>query len=137
MKKNPNLWQKYFNKAVEYYKNARVKLRGLSVEYNHYKDAKMLQESAGLCWLAVLSSLQGFFVSSGILPKNMPKSADGYGALLSKFKHKDGKLMKAFWLTYYDIHQHVYYEGNTHVLIVKEGFQRAKFVIEKLTRIKL
>jgi hypothetical protein len=137
MKKNPNLWQRYFNKAVEYYKNAKTELKQIPIEGKIYKDEKAVRRAAGLCYCGILEAIKGFLTKKGIDVQKKLKSADAYRFLLSQHKEIDGKLLSCFEEAVKIVHVYACYWGGRDTEVVKTGFERAKFVIEKLTRVKL
>lgn len=133
---NTEKGQKYCEKAVLYYRNAREELRRIPVKDGFYVDEKHLRRAAGVCWLAVRDAAKGFLLKHGVSGKHL-RSADAYRHLLLKYAKVDGKLIKSYESASELVHVAVYYEGLADVDAVKLGFERARFVIEKLTASKV
>jgi hypothetical protein len=134
--KGSNSWERHSEKALHYYQNAREEIRRIPIEDGFYTDEKALRKAAGICWLAVAEAASGFLTRRGIEAKKL-RSADAYRHLLSQHKEIDGKFFKHYESALQLVHIAIYYQGFNVVDYVKAGFDHAKFVIEKLTRMKL
>jgi hypothetical protein len=126
-----------FNEAVRYYKNAKQILGQAEIQYNRYVDTKPVQESAGMAYLAMLKAIDGFLIESGIDPNHLPTSTVDYQLALKRFSARNGKVLAAFHTAREHLHVFGYYRGGTSVEMIKEGFESARFVIEKLSGKKM
>jgi hypothetical protein len=129
-------WEKHLENAALYYRNAREELRQVPIEGGFYADKKHLRRASGMCWLAVVDAARGFLIKQGI-PEKKLRSAEAYSFLLAGHPQFDGKLMKHFEAARYIVHIGVYYIGVTKINTVKDGFESARFVVEKLTGTRL
>lgn len=122
-----------FNEAVRFYKNAKRILGQAEIQYNRYVDTKPVQESAGTAYLAMLKAIDGFLIESGVDPNDLPTSTIDYQFALKKYSSRNGKVLAAFHTAREHLHVFGYYRGGTSVQMIKEGFESARFVIEKLS----
>lgn len=127
----------YFKEAVRFYKNARAILSRAKIEHNRYPDSKHVQESAGVAYLAMLKAIDGFLIENGVSPDALPTSVAEYQKALKKFSARDGKVLAAFNTAYENLHIFGYYRGGLGVQMIKEGFESARFVIERLSGQKI
>lgn len=127
----------YFKEADRFYKNAKQILSQANIEYNRYLDAKPVQESAGVAYLAMLKAIDGFLIENGVSADELPTSVTEYQKALKKFSARNGKVMAAFNTAYENLHIFAYCRRGLGVKLVKEGFDRVKFVIERLSGHKI
>lgn len=126
--------KEYFSKAKEYYKNAKKVLEDIPVEYDFYKNQKKVQKSAGICFLAMDFAIKGYLIKRGLDEKKvLSYTWDGLKFLLIKHSPMDGKFRKNLEIAYRIVYMDCYYRGVTYVKTVKEGYEKTKLVIEKLT----
>jgi len=126
-----------YAEAHRYYKNAKDTLRRSPIKGNAYQDMKYVQEACGTAYLAVLNALNGYLVERGMDPKKLPDSIEEYHAAFKKYLVHNGKVKGALSNVYEILHVFGYYKGFSTVDVVKIGFEKAKFLIEHLTRQKL
>lgn len=123
----------YFEEAHRFYENAKEILSKTEIEYDRYKDAKSVQEASGIAYLAMLKAIDGFLMENGVSPDKLPTSATEYQKALKKIPARDGKVLAAFNTAYENLHIFGYYRRGLGVKLIKEGFEKAKIVIEKLS----
>jgi hypothetical protein len=126
-----------FNEAVRFYENAKQILSQVEIQYNRYVDTKPVQESAGTAYLAMLKAIDGFLIESGVHPKDLPTSTVDYQLALKKYSSRNGKVLAAFRTAWENLHVFGYYRAGAGVQMIKEGFESARFVIEKLSGKKI
>ena len=128
----------FFQTAFEYYRNAKHILKETPIELGaFYKSRKNVQKGAGLCYLAIDNAIKGFLIESGVDEKNLPETWDGLKSQLFKYFRRNGKFRKELEIAYRIVHLSLYYHGETRVTLVKEGFEKAKQIIETLTKSKI
>ncbi len=132
MEKEPEI------EALKYYENAKQILEKAEPDYEIgvYDNIKYVQEAFGTLWLAILKAIDYALLKRGLTPKELPKSSETYGDYIKNYlSHRDGKLQKAFWNLYHQIHIAGYYRGDLRgIETIKDTFQLAKRFIEKLIK---
>ncbi|MEW6684740.1 MAG: DUF5618 family protein [Candidatus Edwardsbacteria bacterium] len=129
---------RYFHTAVEYYRNARHILKETPIELGaFYQSRKNVQKAAGLCFLALDNAVKGYLVKKGLDEKNLPETWDGLKFTLLKHFSHNGRFRKELEIAYRLVHLSLYYRGETRVILVKEGFDKAKTIIENLSKAKV
>lgn len=128
--------QEYYKEAYRYYKNAKERLKDAPIAYDRYQDLKPVREACGTCYLAMLLALDGYFLERGVNADKLPTSTDGYQELLKKFAVHNGKIKNAYFIVYENLHILGYYRGAGGVKVVKEGFEKAKLIIDTLGKHK-
>lgn len=130
-----NTYQKYFNKAKEYHKNAKEILKDIPIEYDFYTSQKKVQKSAGVCFLALDYAIKGYLIKKGLDEKKvLSYTWDGLKFLIIKHFPSNGKFRKDLEIAYRIVHIDCYYHGRTYVKTVKEGYEKTKLAIEKLSQ---
>jgi hypothetical protein len=76
------------------------------------------------------------FTTRGVSLDILPESTDGYWTLLNKYLVHNGKITDAFNSVWEILDVYGYYRGGTDVDVVKTGFNRAKLIIETLSKIR-
>ncbi len=130
---NPN---GYYQEAKRYLDNAKGHLKEAPIEYNRYQDAKPVREACGIGYLGVLLALDGYFLEQGISKDKLPDSTEGYEVLLKKCLVHNGKLRQSFYTVYENLHLLGYYRGGLSVDMIKDGFQKARLIIDILSKEK-
>ncbi len=122
--------------SLKYLENAKQLLRKSDIEDNTYLDLKYVQEACGTAYLAVLKAIDGYLISRGVNPKDLPQSVDGYRAAIRKFlAPRDGKLTREFESLYRALHIAGYYRGLLDTVpMVKEALNAARGFVEKIAR---
>lgn len=128
--------QEYYKEALRYYKNARERLKEARVQNDRYQDVKPVRESCATAYLAVLLTLDGYFLERGVDNEKLPDSTEGYWKNLRKYRVHNGKITDAFSIAYENLHLFGYYRGASDTHVVKSGFEKAKLIIDTLGRRK-
>jgi hypothetical protein len=124
----------YYQEAKRYFGNAKEHLKNVPIEYNRYQDAKPVREVCGIGYLGVLLALDGYFLEQGISKDKLPDSTEGYEALLKKCLVHNGKIRQSFYTVYENLHLLGYYRGGLSVDMIKDGFSKAKLIIDTLSK---
>ncbi|MCX6277930.1 MAG: DUF5618 family protein, partial [Bacteroidetes bacterium] len=93
------------------------------------------REAAGMVYLAALKALDVYLISTGIERGKLPKSIDGYWEIIRRKIPLNGKLTAALNTVYENMHVFAYYRGGTATLMIKEGFDNARKVIEMMDKL--
>jgi len=131
----PKSPQEAFAEAKALYKNARETLKKSPIEYDVYKEPKYVKEASAMAYLAALRAIDGYLLATGTSPDRLPTSIVEYEKALRKIP-RNGKLMAAFEVVYQNLHILGYYRGGVGVGMIKEGFAKAKLIIDALSAIK-
>ena len=123
------------SEAYRYLANAKETLGKSQIEYGRYCDSKYVREAAGMAYLAALKALDVYLISSGMERAKLPKSIDGYWDLIRRKIPLNGKLTAAVSTVYENMHILAYYRGGTSVVMVKDGFENARKVIEMISKL--
>lgn len=119
------------NASLRYFENAKSLLKNSLLENDTYTDVKYVQEGCGTAYLAVLKAIDEYLLARGLSEKDLPKSVEGYRAMLHKhLAMYNGKLTKKFEELYYELHIAGYYRGLLRGRnVIKEVFKEAeKFI---------
>ena len=125
------LMEKYYGEATRYMDNAKECLKKAKKEDNYYLDPKYVRMACGTAYNGVLLALDCFLTLRGIdSPKGKKrKSIEYYQENISKI---DKKILNTVNSTYEILHLWGYYDGITSVKVVKEGFDEADKIIDKI-----
>jgi len=123
--------EQYYNEAIRYMDNAKDCLKKAKKEDNYYHDQKYVKMACGVAYSGVLVALDGFLMLKGIhKPKGKErKSIEYYQSNITKI---DKKMLDYLNSAYQVLHLWGYYDGILVASIVKEGFDEAYKVIEKI-----
>ena len=123
--------EKYFNEAIRYMDNAKETLKDAKKDGNYYRDIKYVRTACGTAYNGVLIALDCFLVLKGIdKPKGKQrKSIEYYQSNLSKL---DRKILNYLNVAYKILHLSGYYDGIESVSVIKEGFDEAYKIIDKI-----
>ncbi|MEW6482371.1 MAG: DUF5618 family protein [bacterium] len=122
-----------FEEAKRYLANAKETLAKTRIEYDRYQDKKYVKEASAVAYLACLSAIDDYLLSIGTEKKKLPTSIEEYTKSLRKIPH-NGKLISALDTVYENLHILGYYRGGVDVEMIKSGFQKAKFIIDTLSK---
>jgi hypothetical protein len=122
-----------FSEAKRYLANAKETLSLSPIEYGIYKDKKYVKEASAMGYLSALAAIDGWLLSTNIKRDKLPTSIEEYEKAMKKIPH-NGKLMSALVVVYQNLHILGYYKGGVGVDMIKEGFQKAKLIIETLSK---
>jgi hypothetical protein len=121
-----------FNEAKEYFQNSKEILKSIPIEWGAYKNPKKVKEASALAYLSTLRAIDGYLLKRGKTPSQLPTSFPEYMKALKGLPH-DGKLMTALEIVYQNLHIFGYYRGGISVKMIKDGFQKAKIIIDTLS----
>ena len=124
--------EKYHGEATRYMDNAKEYLKNAKKEGNFYRDSKYVRTACGTAYNGVLIALDCFLILKGIHTpesKKVRKSIEYYQKELGKL---DGKMLDNLNGAYKILHLYGYYDGIEVVNVVKEGFDLANKIIEKI-----
>ena len=123
--------EKYYGEAVRFMDNAKECLLKAKKEDNYYRDTKYVKMACGTAYNGLLTALDGFLILKGInKPKGkMRKSIEFYQNHISKI---DQKMLNYLNSAYEILHLLGYYDGITKASVIKDGFEEAYKIIEKI-----
>ena len=123
--------EKYYGEAMRYMDNAGDCLKKAKKEGKFYNDPKYVKMACGTAYSGILVALDGFLLLKGIAkPKGKQrKSIDYYQSNIAKI---DKKMLDYFNSAYEILHLWGYYDGIGNVNVVKEGFDLANSLINKI-----
>ena len=132
MVEQQELKEKYYSEAVRYMDNAGEYLKSAKKEGHVYRDPKYVRTACGTAYSGVLIALDGYCILKGLHTSNskkVRKSIEYYQQNLAK---QDKKMLDNLNLAYKILHLYGYYDGIESVNVIKEGFNNAKAIIEKI-----
>ena len=122
----------YYGEAVRYMDNAKEDLKMAKKEGNYYRDPKYVRRACGTAYSGLLVALDGFFVLKGAhtsKSKKVRKSIEYYQSNITKI---DKKMLDNLNVAYKILHLFGYYDGIESASVVKEGFDEAFKIIDKI-----
>ena len=123
----------YYSEAMRYMDNAKECLKKTEIDINTrlYKDRKYVRMACGTAYSGVLIALDCFLILKGIHAPNkkVRKSIEYYQNNIGK---QDKKMLDILNEVYQILHLSGYYDGTKSVNVVKEGFNFAKIIIDKI-----
>ena len=120
---------KYYNEAIRYMDNAKETLKKAGKEDKFYLDKKYVKTACGTAYNGVLTALDGYLILKDIKKPKGRKSIEYYQDSITKI---DKKLLNYVNSAYEILHLVGYYDGNNTVSVIKEGFNMAYSIIEKI-----
>jgi len=125
------LKEKYYSEAIRYMDNAKEYLKNAKKEGSIYRDPKYVRTACGVAYNGLLIALDGFLILKGMdKPKGkLRKSIEYYQSSVTKI---DKKMLDYLNLAYKILHLSGYYDGIESVIVIKEGFDNAYKIIEKI-----
>jgi hypothetical protein len=129
------LREQHYSEAMRYMDNAKECLKKAKKEDGVYYDKKYVKMACGTAYNGVLEALDGYLELKGIeKPKGRGrKSIEYYQSNITKI---DKKMLNCLNSAYEILHLWGYYDGITTVSVVKDGFDYAYQIINKLKPIK-
>jgi len=122
--------EKYYSEAIRYMDNAREYLKNARKEDNFYHDKKYVKTACGTAYSGVLVALDGFLTLKDLKPKAKErKSIEFYQRNITRI---DKKMLDTLNSAYEILHLLGYYDGITSANVVKEGFNHAYALIDKI-----
>ena len=120
----------HYSEAMRYMDNAKEYLKSAQKEDNYYQDIKYVRTACGTAYSGLLVALEGFMKIKGYAPKGKDrKSIEYYQRNITKI---DKKMLNKLINAYQVLHLWGYYDGIMSVNILKEGFEEAYDMIEKI-----
>jgi hypothetical protein len=124
------LKQTSYAEAMRYMNNAKETLQKAKKEDNFYSDRKYVRTACGAAYNGVLLALDAYLMLKDVeLPKKRRRSINFYTLHVSKL---DRKLLNYLDTVYSALHLNGYYDGILNVPIIKEGFNAAYEIIDKI-----
>ena len=122
--------QKYYGEAMRYMDNAKEYLKNAQKDGDFYLDKKYVKTACGTAYSGLLVALDGFLQIKDIKPKRKErKSIEFYQSNITGI---DKKMLNTLNSAYEILHLLGYYDGITSVKVVKEGFELAYTLINKI-----
>ena len=123
--------EKYYNEAIRYINNAKECLVKADKDGKFYNDRKYVKMACGTAYSGVLVALDAYLTLKGIeKPKGKArKSIEYYQSAITNI---DKKMLNYLNSAYQILHLSGYYDGLQNVAVVKEGFDLANKIIEKI-----
>ena len=121
----------YYSEAVRYMDNAKEYLKNAQKEGDFYHDRKYVKTACGVAYSGMLMALDGFLTLKGVpKPKGkLRKSIEYYQSNITKI---DKKMLDYLNSAYEILHLWGYYDGITKASVVKDGFEVAYKIIDKI-----
>ena len=122
--------EKYHSQAMRYMENAKECLQKAQKNGKFYNDQKYVKMACGTAYSGLLEGLDGFLQIKGIKPKGKErKSIEYYQRNLTGI---DKKMLDTLISAYQVLHLWGYYDGIKKVAVLKEGFDDAYTLINKI-----
>ena len=131
IREQENVKEKYYSEAMRYMDNAKECLQKAQKEGIYYNDQKYVKMACGTAYSGMLVALDGFLtLKDVVLPKGKDrKSIEFYQNNLAKL---DRKMLNTLNSAYEVLHLWGYYDGITRVTVVRDGFEDAYLLIDKI-----
>ncbi|MDR0612798.1 MAG: DUF5618 family protein, partial [Dysgonamonadaceae bacterium] len=124
------LKQKSCAEAMRYMNNAKETLQKAKKEDNFYSDRKYVRTACGTAYNGVLIALDAYLTLKDVeIPKKKRQSIDFYTRNIGKI---DGKMLQHLNDAYDILHLSGYYDGILNAPVIKEGFNAAYDIIDKI-----
>ena len=122
---------KYYGEAMRYMDNAKECLAKAKKEDHYYLDPKYVKMACGTAYNGLLVALDGFLALKGVdaPPKKQRRSIEYYQGNIAKM---DRKMLNMLNSAYEILHLMGYYDGITKASVVKDGFDEAYKLINKI-----
>ena len=120
---------KYYNEAIRYMDNAKETLKKAGKEDKFYLDKKYVKTACGTAYNGVLTALDGYLILKEIKKPRGRRSIEYYQNSIAK---TDKKLLNYVNNAYDILHLSGYYDGINTVSVIKEGFNMAYYIIDKI-----
>ena len=125
------LKESYYSEAIRYMDNAKECLQKAKKEDGYYNDLKYVKMACGTAYSGLLVALDGFFLLKGLHKPNRKerKSIEHYQKNMANI---DKKMLNTLNGAYYILHLSGYYDGMNKASVIKDGFDEAYKIIEKI-----
>jgi hypothetical protein len=124
--------EKYYSEAIRYMDNAREYLKSAKKDGKFYRDPKYVKTACGTAYSGVLVALDGFFTLKGIHTSKSKKARRSIEYYQQNLAKQDKKMLDYLNSAYNILHLSGYYDGIESVNVIKEGFNLANALIEKI-----
>ncbi|GAP71298.1 hypothetical protein SAMD00024442_10_30 [Candidatus Symbiothrix dinenymphae] len=122
--------QNAYVESMRYMSNAKETLQKARKEDNFYADQKYVRSACGTAYSGMLLALDAHLKLKGVdMPTKKRRSIEFYTANVGKL---DGKLLKELNAAYSILHLSGYYDGIQVASVVKDGFDLAYSIIERI-----
>jgi hypothetical protein len=122
---------RYYNEANRYMDNAKEYLKNAQKDGKYYHDVKYVQTACGTAYNGLLIALDCFLMLNGAKkPKARERKSIEY--YQKNVGSQNRKMLDMLNSAYEILHLWGYYDGITNVSVVKEGFEDAYAIIEKI-----
>ena len=118
-----------YKEAMRYIENARDDLKQAGIDGKYYEDEKYVKSASGIAYSGVLKALDFYFDIKKVPKQKGRKSIEYYQKNLAKI---DKKLSKELNTAYTVLHLEGYYEGQTKIGLIEEGFDSAISIIDAI-----
>ena len=118
-----------YNEAMRYVENAKLQLKQAGKEDKYFYDEKYVKTACGTAYSGILVALDKLFDIKNMPKRRGRKSIEYYQNNLGQI---DNKLLKNLNTAYRILHLEGYYEGETKIKVIEEGFDSAITIIEAL-----
>lgn len=118
-----------YQEAMRYIENARETLKSAGKDGKFYEDEKYVKTACGTAYSAAIFALDRLFVIKNIPNRRRRKSIEYYQSGVSKI---DKKLLMHLNSTYRLLHLDGYYDGETSIAAIQDGFDHAISIIKAL-----
>jgi len=125
------LKEEYYEEAIRHMNNAKECLVKAKKEEKFYRDRKYVKMACGTAYSGVLVALDCFLMLKDIpAPKGkLRRSIEYYQLHLGQL---DRKMLDYLNGAYQTLHLYGYYDGTTVASVVKDGFDLAYAIIDKI-----
>ena len=122
---------KYYSEAMRYMDNATECLKKAKKEDGYYNDPKYVRMACGTAYSGLLIALDCFLILKGVHKPTAKerKSIEYYQKNITKI---DQKMLNGLNTAYKILHLWGYYDGIEKATVVKDGFDEAYKIIEKV-----
>ncbi|OFY65904.1 MAG: hypothetical protein A3H98_05440 [Bacteroidetes bacterium RIFCSPLOWO2_02_FULL_36_8] len=120
---------KYYTESNRYFENGLELLKKSGKNGKYYLDSKYVSSACGVAYKGVIVALKGFLEYRGVKPPKNRGSIEYYHENIGKI---DRKMLNALNAVYQILHLSGYYDGLTNIKVIQEGFEEAKFLINKI-----
>jgi hypothetical protein len=122
---------KYYSEAMRYMDNAKECLKNAKKEDGYYTDKKYVKMACGTAYSGMLVALDYFLKLKGInKPKGKERKSIEY--YQENLAIQDKKMLNNLNSAYQILHLSGYYDGMNKASVIKDGFDEAYKIIEKI-----
>jgi len=133
------LRKKYYGEAMRYMDNATECLKKAIKKDGYYNDQKYVRMACGTAYSGVLIALDCFFILKGVhkpTAKERKSTVSEHSRTIEYYQQNiakiDQKMLNGLNSAYKILHLLGYYDGIEKATVVKDGFDEAYKIIEKV-----